>query len=49
MTATPRVPPTPKKPYTAPRLTTHGKLKDIVQGGGGTKNEPGGGNPNTRR
>ena len=38
-----------KKPYVPPRLTTYGKFKDIVQGGGGTRNEPGGGNANTRR
>ena len=49
MKATTRVPVAPKKPYVPPRLTNYGKFKDIVQGGGGTRNEPGGGNPNTRR
>ena len=37
-----------KKPYAPPRLTPYGKFKDIVQGGGGTKNEPGGGGLRTR-
>jgi hypothetical protein len=36
-----------KKPYSAPRLTTHGKFKDIVQGVGGAKAD-GGGNPKSR-
>lgn len=39
----------PKKPYSPPHLLDFGKFKDIVQGGGGNKNEPGGGNANTRR
>ena len=31
-----------RKPYTAPRLISYGHVKDIVQGGGGTKaNDPG--------
>jgi hypothetical protein len=37
-----------KKPYSPPRVVSYGHVKDIVQGGGGTKNEPGAGNPNTR-
>ena len=38
----------PKKAYEPPRLTQHGQFKDIVQGGGGTKNEPHPGNPASR-
>ena len=48
MKATPRAPVHRKKPYAPPRLTQHGKFKDIVQGGGGTRNEPGGGGRRTR-
>lgn len=32
------VPPS-RKPYAKPRLTCYGHVKDIVQGGGGTKND----------
>jgi len=39
-----RTPQKPKKPYAPPRLIRHGKFKDIVQGAGGSKNEPAGGN-----
>jgi hypothetical protein len=33
-----------KKPYVPPRLTRYGKFKDIVQGDGGSKQDPGVGN-----
>jgi hypothetical protein len=44
MKRTTRAPQSRKKPYVPPRLTQYGKFKDIVQGAGGNKNEPGGGN-----
>jgi hypothetical protein len=28
------------KPYSKPHLVTHGHVRDIVQGGGGHKNDP---------
>ena len=31
-----------KKTYARPRLVSHGRFTDIVQGQGGVKNEPGG-------
>jgi len=34
--------PQTKKPYTPPRLTKYGKFKDLVQGKGGKKGDPGG-------
>jgi hypothetical protein len=41
--------PTGRKPYTKPRLISYGHVKDVVQGGGGTKmNDGGGGGPSTR-
>ena len=46
--AKPTRPATPKKAYAPPRLTRYGNFKDIVQGGGGTKNEPHPGNPSSR-
>lgn len=33
-----------KKPYAPPRLIRHGKFKDIVQGAGGNRSDPGQGN-----
>jgi hypothetical protein len=46
---TPRPVPTGRKPYSKPRLISFGHVKDIVQGGGGTKNNDGGpGLPSTR-
>jgi hypothetical protein len=48
MTVTDRpVDATPRKPYTPPRLVCYGSVKDIVQGGGGTKAD-GPGNPSTK-
>lgn len=44
MKRTPRALHTRKKPYAPPRLTRHGKFKDIVQGAGGNKHDPGLGN-----
>lgn len=41
---TPRKPSPPKKPYVPPRLTVHGRFKDIVQGARGTKSDPTQGN-----
>jgi hypothetical protein len=38
----------PKKAYAPPRLSRYGNFKDIVQGGGGTKNEPHPNNPASR-
>lgn len=39
---------TPRKPYSAPKLTSYGHVKDIIQGGGGRKSDafgtPPGGN-----
>jgi hypothetical protein len=37
-----------KRDYRAPELRVHGDLRKLTEGGGGTKNEPQGGNPNTR-
>jgi len=37
----------PRKPYAPPRLVSYGSVKDIVQGGGGTKSD-GAGKPNTK-
>ena len=44
MKHTAHAPQTRKKPYVPPRLTRHGKFKDIVQGAGGNKQDPGQGN-----
>jgi hypothetical protein len=44
MKRTPRISPARKKPYLRPQLTRYGKFKDIVQGAGGNKNDPGGAN-----
>lgn len=30
-----------KKPYTAPRLTVHGSVEKITEGGGGTRGDGG--------
>jgi hypothetical protein len=46
--AQPIRPESPRKTYGPPRLTRYGKFREIVQGGGGTRNEPGAGNPNSR-
>jgi hypothetical protein len=44
-------PSTPRKPYTSPKLVSHGHVKDIIQGGGGKKSDaagtPPGGNSKT--
>jgi hypothetical protein len=37
----------PLKPYAPPRLVSYGSVKDIVQGGGGTKSD-GPGHPSTK-
>jgi hypothetical protein len=34
--------------YEAPRLVVYGDFRSLTLGGGGTKNEPGMGNPSTR-
>ena len=41
---------TPNKPqtYAPPKLARWGTLRELTQGGGGFKKEPGGGNRNTR-
>ena len=41
-------PSVPKKPYTPPHVVSYGHVKDIVQGNGGTKNDGGGGLPNSK-
>jgi len=35
-------PSSPRKPYTSPKLVSHGHVKDIIQGGGGKKFDSGG-------
>jgi hypothetical protein len=41
--------PAGRKPYTKPRLISYGHVKDVVQGGGGTKtNDGGAGGPSTK-
>ena len=35
-------PPTPRKPYSPPRLVAYGHVKDIIQGGGGMGNDSSG-------
>lgn len=37
-----------QKEYRSPELTVYGDLQTLTLGGGGTRNEPGVGNPNTR-
>ena len=44
MKRTTPVPHSRKKPYRRPLLTQYGKFKDIVQGAGGNKQDPGQGN-----
>jgi hypothetical protein len=43
------VPPQPsRKPYSPPNVISYGHVKDITQGGGGTKNDGGGAAPHTK-
>jgi hypothetical protein len=37
-----------RKVYVPPALVVHGDLRSLTAGGGGTKNEPGMGNPDTK-
>lgn len=40
--------PTHPPSYEPPQLTRWGTLRELTQGGGGTRNEPGPGSPRTR-
>lgn len=37
-----------RRKYVAPVLVVHGDLRSLTAGGGGTKNEPGPGSPQTK-